>query len=199
MIAFEDQKCRSYPFTSIVLPADADQFIHIPTGDDTGLLRAHAFEHSLPQIGLTVSTGPVVDFRLRDHLLRDPGRGTVPLLYPGHFSSAGLQWPRPGFRKPNAILDNRETRKWLYPSGFYTVARRFTAKEERRRVVAHVVDPKWLATSKIGFENHLNVFHEGGQPLPELLAHGLAAYLNCTIFDQYLRRFSAWPRASVRS
>jgi hypothetical protein len=44
-------------------------------------------------------------------------------------------------KRGNAIRLNADTKKWLYPNGFYTVARRFSAKEERRRIVASVVTP----------------------------------------------------------
>ena len=39
----------------------------------------------------------------------------------------------------------------------------------------------------LGFENHLNVFHEGKRGLPEDLAHGLAAFLNTTAVDENFR------------
>jgi hypothetical protein len=134
---------------------------------------------------------------MREDLRAAPEPGTVPLLYPGHFSNDALEWPRDGFKKPNAIRHNRATEKWLYPGGFYTVVRRFSSKEERRRIVANVVDPSRLPTGMIGFENHLNVFHEGRRPLPEDLAHGLTTYLNTTPVDQYFRRFNGHTQVNA--
>jgi len=84
-------------------------------------------------------------------------------------------------KRGNAIKLNSDTKKWLYPNGFYTVARRFSAKEERPRIVAGVVTPATFPEAPmLGFENHLNVFHEAKCGLPENLAHGLAAFLNTT-------------------
>jgi len=186
-----------HPFARIVFPDDLDQFIHIPTTDDSELLQTTAFQHRLSEIGVSVSTGPVVDFRMRDDLCADPEPGTVPLLYPGHFSGDALEWPRPGFKKPNAIRHRRETQKWLYPSGFYAVVRRFSSKEERRRIVANFVDPALLDAPMIGFENHLNVFHEGRKPLSEDLARGLSVYLNATPVDQYFRRFNGHTQVNA--
>ena len=156
-----------------------------------------SFGHTLADLGLTVSTGPVVDFRLRDDLRPDPERGTVPLLYPGHFGAEGLNWPKRGFKKPNAIRDTMATRKWLYPNGFYAVVRRFSSKEERRRIVANVIDPSRLPAQMIGIENHLNVFHAKRQPIPEVLAHGLATYLNATAVDTYFRRFNGHTQVNA--
>ena len=195
--SFADYDEKQHTFARIVFPDDADQFIHIPTGNDEQLLERAAFGHSLADLGLTVSTGPVVDFRLREDLCADPERDTVPLLYPGHFNGSGLQWPKPGFKKPNAIRDTIATRKWLYPNGFYAVVRRFSSKEERRRIVANVIDPARLPAEMIGIENHLNVFHSKKQPISEDLAHGLATYLNATAVDTYFRRFNGHTQVNA--
>jgi adenine-specific DNA-methyltransferase len=195
--SFADYEEKPRAFARIVFPDDADQFIHIPTGDDEQILERASFSHSLADLGLTVSTGPVVDFRLRDDLRANPEAGTVPLLYPGHFNGTGLHWPKLGFKKPNAIRDCVEIRKWLYPNGFYAVVRRFSSKEERRRIVANVIDPAHLPAEVIGIENHLNVFHAKRQPISEDLAHGLAAYLNATAVDTYFRRFNGHTQVNA--
>ena len=186
-----------YPFESIVSPDDADRFIHIPTGHDPQLLTIAAVRYRLDELGLSVSTGPVVDFRMRNDLRSGPEPGTVPLLYPGHFAGDRLEWPKLGFKKPNAIRNTRSTAKWLFPSGFYTVVRRFSSKEERRRIVANVVDPTTLQAPMIGFENHLNVIHSNRKPLAENIARGLATYLNATMVDQYFRRFNGHTQVNA--
>jgi adenine-specific DNA-methyltransferase len=140
--------------------------------------------------------GPVVDFRLKEYLRENPEDGTVPLLYPAHFVNGKLEWPRQS-KKPNALIDSLETRKWLYPMGFYTVVRRFSSKEERRRIVAHVVAPVAFKGDAIGFENHLNVFHSGKMGIDGNLAHGLAVFLNSTAVDDYFRRFSGHTQVNA--
>ena len=195
--AFGDYTENTYPFDKIVFPDDAEQFIHIPSEHDESLLATPAFRFSLAEISVDVSTGPVVDFRLRDDLRADPQTDTVPLLYPGHFKNGELCWPKPGFKKANAIVRRMATEKWLYPGGFYTVVRRFSAKEEQRRIVANVVDPKLAHGAMIGFENHLNVFHARRQPLAEAIARGLTAYLNSTPVDRYFRRFNGHTQVNA--
>lgn len=194
---FADYSEYRIPFDRIVLPDDGHQFIHVPTGGDDDLDGWVAFEHSLDDIGVKVSTGPVVDFRLKQHLRADPGPDTVPLLYPGHFAGGQLRWPRPGFRKANAIARTRETEKWLYPGGCYTVVRRFSSKEERRRIVANVVASDLAPGEMLGFENHLNVFHDGRRPLAEDLARGLAVFLNSTLVDRWFRRFNGHTQVNA--
>jgi adenine-specific DNA-methyltransferase len=143
-----------------------------------------------------VSTGPVVDFRLKKFLRDQPGIGDAPLLYPTHFTNGSLEWPRQS-KKPNAIVNNAETRKWLYSTGSYTVVRRFSSKEERRRIVAHVVAPEAFKSNAIGFENHLNVYHSGKKGLDRAIAHGLSVFLNSTAVDDYFRRFSGHTQVNA--
>lgn len=194
---FIDYEETSHPFSRIVLPDDEGQFIHIPTDDEPELLSGAAFRFRLDDIGVSVSTGPVVDFRMRDEIRADPEPGTVPLLYPGHFTRAGLEWPKAGFKKPNAICRNRATEKWLFPSGYYAIVRRFSSKEERRRIVANVLEPGDLQAAVIGFENHLNILHSGKRSLDRHIAHGVAAYLNSTAVDRYFRRFNGHTQVNA--
>jgi len=195
---FSDYTSREYLFDQIVNPSDTGHFIHVPTGPaGDGNEISASVQSSLPDIGVEVSTGPVIDFRVKKHLRADLEPGTAPLLYPGHFISRRVRWPRRDMKKPNALALHVETRKWLYPSGFYVVVRRFSAKEEKRRIVASVVDPCCLPGPFIGFENHLNVFHSGGKGLTEELAYGLMAYLNSTVVDEYFRRFSGHTQVNA--
>lgn len=181
-----------FPFAEIVHPHDAGKFVHIPSATSHATAKATlaGLSSSLASLGVTVSTGRVVDFRLKDALRKEPGRGTVPLLYPCHFNGGCIHWPKLDARKPNAILDNDETRPWLVPSGVYLLTKRFTSKEERRRLVACLFDPDQVKTEWVGFENHLNYFHANGHGLERTLAVGLFAFLNSTVVDQYFRRFS---------
>jgi hypothetical protein len=197
--SFADLSTHAHPFDRIVFPDDPEHFIHVPTSlGRNAIERSPGIRFSLSEIGIGVSTGPVVDFRLAKHIHQKPAEGTVPLLYPGHFVGHAAQWPKEGMKRGNAINLNADTKKWLYPIGFYTVARRFSAKEERRRIVASVVTPgAFPRAPMLGFENHLNVFHENKCGLPENLAHGLAAFLNTTAADDHFRRFNGHTQVNA--
>jgi adenine-specific DNA-methyltransferase len=195
---FADYVVAEYPFDQIVFSDDPEQFIRIPNGvEQQTLEESPRVRYGLTAVAVEVATGPVVDFRLSDYLRFEPGCDTVPLLYPAHFTVTGMQWPNLAGKKPNALVLCTETQKWLLPSGFYVVVRRFSSKEERRRIVAYVVDPLRLTGNQIGFENHLNVFHQNRQGLPELLSYGLATYLNSTVVDAYFRRFSGHTQVNA--
>lgn len=195
--SFADLESNQYAFAEIVHSDDEQKFIHVPTAPShSGIGGVPLARKSLTEIGLQVSTGPVVDFRMKEFLREQPETGAAPLLYPTHFSNGSLEWPRQS-KKPNAIVNNAETRKWLYPNGAYTVVRRFSSKEERRRVVAHVVEPGAFKATAIGFENHLNVFHSGKKGIDQNVAYGLSVFLNSTAVDDYFRRFSGHTQVNA--
>ena len=197
--SFDDLTSHEHPFDRIVFPEDTERFIHVPTSSKLNALEScPSIRYSLTDLNVRVSTGPVVDFRVKEHLCDMPEADTVPLLYPGHFNSFGIDWPKQGVKKPNAIRRNSETEKWLYPNGFYCVVRRFSSKEEKRRVVATVVDPTEFADAPaVGFENHLNVFHENKHGLPQALAYGIAVFLNSTLLDEYFRTFNGHTQVNA--
>ena len=196
---FADLVTHEHPFDRIVFPDDPERFIHVPTSPQKNAIElSKAIHCTLADLGLKVSTGPVVDFRLKEYLRDMPGAGAVPLLYPGHFSSTGVTWPNEGMKKPNAIERNADTEKWLYPIGFYCVVRRFSSKEEKRRIVASVVEPSAFGdVPALGFENHLNLFHENRRGLPVALARGLAVFLNTTAVDESFRRFNGHTQVNA--
>ena len=117
---------NTFPFEQIVHPGDSEKFIHIPSSASHAKAKTimDGLGTSLDSLGVTVSTGRVVDFRLKDALRKEPAPDTAPLLYPCHFNNGTIHWPKPDARKPNAILDNAETRPWLVPSGLLTLQKR---------------------------------------------------------------------------
>lgn len=195
---FTDLVYHEHPFENIVSPADSQRFIHVPLSREKTAFDLDGMDCLLSDLGLSVSTGPIVDFRMKTHLCQEPSADTVPLLYPVHFENSTLRWPMKNAKKPNAIIRNRETEKWLYPQGYYCVVRRLSSKEEKRRIIASIVDPSLLgAASALGFENHLNVFHQNKAGLPRDLAYGLAAFLNTTVFDECFRRFNGHTQVNA--
>ncbi len=186
-------------FEQVVKKGDPQYFFHL-VPDDNGHAVARAIE-SLPcklsDLGLTVSTGRVVDFRARQWIRMAPSADTVPLIYPAHFENGAVRWPKPHIRKPNAIFLNDESAVLMVPAGAYTLVRRFSAKEERRRVVAAVFESTGMSFPVVGFENHLNYFHRAGKPLDPILARGLAAFLNSTLVDSYFRQFNGHTQVNA--
>ncbi len=192
---------RSVPHSAVVDPKDANAFIRLATcREDTEIAeRMAALPCSLGELGLEISTGRVVDFRARDFLRNDPGANTVPLIYPAHFRDGFVSWPKLGGRKPNALEDGELTQPLLVPNATYVLTKRFTSKEERRRVVAVVCDPARLprGVAQVGIENHVNYFHAKGAGMPKGIARGLAVFLNSSLVDRYFRQFNGHTQVNA--
>ena len=190
---------RKVPYHQVVEPGDENAFVHIVPDELSHQIgqQMRGLSHTLEQLGLTVSTGRVVDFRARELLRPMPEAGTVPLIWPAHFSGGHIAWPRETTRKPNALALGPKADELLVPAGYYVLVKRLTSKEEKRRVVAAVYDPTRIPGDQVGFENHLNYFHRQGAGLDAALAEGLSAYLNSSLVDQFFRRFNGHTQVNA--
>jgi adenine-specific DNA-methyltransferase len=187
------------PHDSVVHPEDREAFIRLMTSNEELRIseQVSAFTHSLAEIGLEVSTGRVVDFRSGEYLMRLPDTDGVPLIYPVHFRDWGISWPNGESKKSNAIRFCKETASMLLPPERFVLTKRFSAKEERRRVVAVVYEPKEVSDSPVAFENHINYYHAANRGIEEDLAWGLAAYLNSSLLDSYFRTFNGHTQVNA--
>lgn len=193
-------RMREVPAEEIIRPDDPERFLRIPgEAKDTQVAEAMtALPASLEDLGIAVSTGKVVEFRAREHLRMTPEPGAAPLVRPNHLDGAGVRWPAvEGNRKPNALAIDPTSEKLLLPNAIFVLVKRLTAKEEARRVRAAVSDPSSVPGQWIAFENHLNVFHRDNRGLPDDLAQGLAAYLNSSFVDRYVRQFNGHTQVNA--
>jgi adenine-specific DNA-methyltransferase len=188
---------RYVSYNEVVEPNDSEQFIHIVTNPFKDVLRIqmNKMPCKLDEIGLEISTGGVVDFRLKSALRNHLDDRTVPLLYPESIQERKIVFPPKNPRKPIAIEKNKDTEKWLIKSGWYVLIKRFSSKEEKRRIVAAVCSPIYSAS--LGVENHLNYYHAQGRGMDPNLAKGLATFLNSTLFDSYFRQFSGHTQVNA--
>lgn len=101
-----------------------------------------------------------------------------------------MQWPHGTGKKPTALAINDTTRRLLLRKGDYVLVKRFTSKEERRRVAAAQFSQSDVSTDVVAFENHLDVFHRGNAGIEPELATGLTICLNSSVVDEFVRQFS---------
>ncbi len=194
-----DLRLRTIKHDELIRPRDLHAVIHVvPDRDGESTRdRIRSLGGTISDLGLTVSTGRVVDFRARDLLRSQPGKNTVPLIYPCHFKEGFVEWPNGQTRKPNALALGPKAEELVVPEGHYVLTKRFSAKEERRRIVAAVYDPARVTAPEVAFENHVNYFHSPGGGVPAALAKGLAAYLNSSLVDSYFRQFSGHTQVNA--
>jgi adenine-specific DNA-methyltransferase len=161
----------------------------LPTGilDEQILEAMDKWDGSFEKYGFQISTGRVVPFRTKG-LLREgvkTGNGTVPLLWMQNVKPYQVEYPLSGFGKPQAISVNDPS--LLMPNGNYVLLRRFSAKEDKRRLISAPFIAEKFDFEQIGFENHLNVIFKRKGTLPASEIVGLSALLNSAIIDRYFR------------
>ena len=81
----------------------------------------------------------------------------------------------------------RDSKKLLVEDSSYVLLRRFSAKEEKHRLVAAPLIRGSLNAGMVGLENHLNYIRAVARLLDDDLAYGLSALLNSTFLDRYFR------------
>ena len=174
-----------------------DDFVFVPVSreDAQAVEWMRRARYTLADLGLTVSTGRVVDFRLRDCLRMRHEHDVEPMVYPGNVVEGAVVHPRLSVKKPQWFKGTEPLRaRMLVPAGTYVLVKRFTAKEERRRVVAAV----WSDDGRRpAFDNKLNYIHRSGRGLDEDLASGLAVWLNSKPVDDFFRVFSGHTQVNA--
>jgi adenine-specific DNA-methyltransferase len=200
---------REVPYTEVVRPDDPEQFIRVVPDEASRKVaeKMARFQTPLDALGLQVSTGRVVDFRAAEHLRIAPDLDTAPLIWPLHLNGENgaegggyVQWPRVGAKKPNALVACSATDALRVPNGNYVLVKRFSAKEQKKRITAAVYEGGRIPAADpfgVGFENHLNYFHTSGTGFDLTLARGLAAYLNATLVDEYFRQHSGHTQVNA--
>ena len=190
---------RLVAYDDLVSPTDSDQFIRVATddADDEAVRLVAGLPSSLADLGLMVSTGRVVDFRAKPNLVEEPTPHSMPLVYPGNLHNGQVRWPRSMGKPQGFVTHCDKDRKSLLPPGCYVLVKRFSSKEERRRIVAAMWTPEANGDQPVAFENHLNVFHVAGEGLDSDLGWGLCLWLNSTVVDRYFRTFSGHTQVNA--
>jgi adenine-specific DNA-methyltransferase len=194
----DETSCRPVPYTDVVQPHDPNRFIRLAVNDsDTAIAeQLLSLPDTLADLGVTASTGRVVDFRSRECLLNEFVDAAFPLIYPGNVRNGIVEWPSE-IRKPQWFTPRtRKDELMLVSEGWYCIVKRFSAKEERRRIIAGVWSPERVPGS-VAFENYLNVLHHKGGGLDRDLAHGLCWWLNSSLVDKFFRTFSGHTQVNA--
>lgn len=181
------------PTPLVMDDAHGNASVRIPaTADDTRIMEAVAsWPHRLANLGLRVSTGPVVSFRATRYLLPSAeSEGAAPLILVNNVKPFTTTWPLPLKGKPQGIRICEGSHRLLVPTRNYVLVRRFSAKEERRRLTASCLLRTDFESESIGLENHLNYIYHAGRQLTVHETYGLAALFNSALLDRYFRALS---------
>lgn len=191
---------RRLPIEQALGKAGTDRVLRLPIlkDDDDAARMVDSWTGSLHQYGMNISTGPVVPFRATEFLV-EAGMSTdglVPLLWMNHVHAMQVSFPN-GTRKPQYIRPTASEKSLLLPNRNYVLLRRFSAKEEGRRLVAAPWFRSRMSCQLLGIENHLNYIYRPGSELDEHETMGLAALLNSELLDTYFRVSSGNTQVSA--
>jgi adenine-specific DNA-methyltransferase len=175
-----------------------DTILRLPIDDfdNTVIKIVDSWTATLSDYGLQISTGPVVPFRAKDLLSISSsltGKDYIPLIWMRNVQPMQTIWPCDGARNREArhqfIVDNAETRRrrLLVRNKNMVFLRRFSAKEQKRRLTASPLFREQLCFEFIGVENHVNYIHSPECELTRDQVFGLAAILNSALLDRYFR------------
>ncbi len=184
---------RDLPSGSILDEADGNLILRIPVSleDSKVVETVESWPNCFAGLGLRVSTGPVVTFRARDYLLYETnGDDAAPLLSVHNVRRFLTVWPGSQKKHPVAVRVCPESRRLLLPARNYVLLRRFSAKEERRRLTASWTLGSVGGNLDIAIENHLNYIYHAERDLTPEEAMGLTALFNSTLMDRYFRTIS---------
>lgn len=144
------------------------------------LNRLSHLNDTLSSIKLPMKTGIIVDFRTRDVLRDEPSGATFPLFYSQHIKNGRVEWPIG--KEAEYICTDRDG--FLQENTNYLLVKRFTAKEEKRRLQCGVYLQSYHPEyAYISTQNKVNFIK---CETPEL-AYGLYVLMNSTIYDVYYR------------
>jgi adenine-specific DNA-methyltransferase len=185
---------RTLPYGAVIDPSSGDRTVRVSGNrmDEAIVELVDAFPLKFRDLGLQISTGPVVMFRATEHLLRERAsrEKSAPLLMMHNIRPFETAFPQKPSGKPGHFRVCEASRSLLLPARRYVLLKRFTAKEERRRLVAGVFERSDSYAPFVALENHVNYVYKASGELSRDEAFGLAALFNSALLDRYFRAIS---------
>jgi len=178
-------------YSDVIYRRNKEAFIRIPTSKtDLKVLKVFdSWQKTFSESGLEISTGPVVPFRAKQflvHKLMDSCE-SVPLLWMHNLKDMTVIWPVNKIKKALSIQKRKATIPLLLPVKNYVLLKRFSSKEQKRRIYSAALLESEFPYELIGFENHLNYIHRHGSKLSINEVLGITSFLNTKLMDNYFR------------
>ncbi len=177
--------------TEIRVPYDIcvsgeEKYVYLITSEeDMELLKKFStMDFTLPKIGIKMKTGLTVDFRTQSLLSDTQKQGYVPLFYSQHLKDGKVVFPI----GHDVEYISTERNGLIQDNHNYVFCKRFTAKEEKRRLQCAIYKAtEYSQYDKISTQNKINFVTGVSHPLSEEEAYGVYCLLNSTLYDRYYR------------
>jgi len=188
---FANSEIRTYEKKLIINEASGLNIINIPeTGKDAEILRiATKWNSSFQENGYFISTGPVVEFRTNEFISKVREKNTIPLIRMHNVKSFKTEWTGKHKKDVNFLVAD-SSQKHLIENKPYVFLKRFSSKDEKRRLVAGITLPGEWNKPFLAVENHLNYVGLNSEQFGKEELYGVAAIFNSTFMDRYFRSIS---------
>lgn len=180
---FNERTSLTVPYNVVV---SMDYYVYLVTSkkEISVLKQLHKFNYTLPDIGVKMKTGLTVDFRNRDVLCNEAKDGAIPLFYSHHIKQGKIQFP---IHKEHEYIMTQQ-QGLMQDNKNYLFVKRFTAKEETRRLQCGIYLAKnYPQYKKISTQNKINFIDGLLDEMSECLVYGLYVLFNSTLYDEYYR------------
>jgi adenine-specific DNA-methyltransferase len=182
---FSQNTLLTVPYDVVV--SDRDNYVYlVRTENEINVIKSvNCIGNPMPSIGLKMKTGLTVDFRNRELLRNSIGDHIVPLFYAQHIKDGQVVFP---IGKENEYMTD-ELPGMVQLNKNYLIVKRFTSKEERRRLQCGVyIARRFPEYKKISTQNKINFIDTiDGSEMSEELVYGLYIILNSSLYDMYYR------------
>lgn len=172
------------PYSTIVVGAENYVYL-VTTNDELKVLQTlNKWDNTLLTLGMKMRTGITVDFRSREYLRNQPEQDAVPLFYAQHIKNGKVTFP---IQKEFEYITTEKS-GLIQRNKNYLLVKRFTAKEEKRRLQCGIYLSDTLPEyDHISTQNKVNFVEGVNFDMTEKLVYGLYVIFNSTIYDQYYR------------
>ncbi|HEM6131923.1 TPA: Eco57I restriction-modification methylase domain-containing protein [Streptococcus suis] len=163
-----------------------NKYVFLPTTtEEVELLKKlDNFQDTLPTLGMKLKTGVTVDFKNKERLKKESTEETIPLIYSSNIINGRVAFPTP-----------KETYQYLSPTkGMmqenkdYLLLKRFTSKEEERRLQPAIYLKDDISADYISTDNKLNFIENIDKtPLDREVIFGLFVIFSSNYYDKYYR------------
>lgn len=181
---FENITTFYAPYNIIV--NGSENYVYLITNENEmkTLSILNKLKNTLPSIGLKMHTGLTVDFRNRELLHDDECEGSSPILYSQHIKSGRVVFPIE--KDCQYILTDQKG--LLQKNKNYLLCKRFTAKEEKRRLQCGIyLSEDYPKYKNISTQNKINFIDSKNTDMSKELTFGLYTLFNSTLYDNYYR------------
>ena len=188
----KQSKQKTYLQKDLINLKSKEKIIHLPTNtkEEAIIDLFKSWNGSLNLYNIQISTGPVVAFRMENCIKETPEDETVSLYWLHNVTKMEVNYPLQKSNKGQYIQLCEQTKSYLIPNRNYIFLRRFSAKDDKSRLVAAPYFSLPGTPRYIGVENKLNYIYRPKGHMGRTEVMGIAALLNSNLFDTYFRTFN---------